>query len=168
MGFPRDVLAKTGHLERLQAAVRENRLVQGRDAERTLDLFLSLFTRGAAASLRDDNIDALAIADSVDRFQLPADTSDHVTAVVIQNLPIPNDTTSWDDVLDFKSDTRVRMFHSLLRKWIWQHAKGALSLRELAGEIEAETARFEAFMERHRDNVLLGFAKDPDSLLDQS
>ena len=137
------MVAGLGPLSRLERAAMLRRGEEG------LDLFLSLLSRGGAAALKQDNVDVVALTRSPAAFQLPAERSELVFSVVIENIPVAHESVSWEDLLAFKAEETAQVYHARLRQWIQQHANNEISVRELAGEIEAQTKEFEFFMSKH-------------------
>jgi len=72
-----------------------------------------------------------------------------VVHVVIDNLPIPDEATAWEVVLEFRDDERVREHYAALQLWIARAANGTIAPHELAGEIEASVDRFKTYMHQY-------------------
>jgi hypothetical protein len=95
--------------------------------------------RLTAAALRHFGNDATPVLSDVE--DLAGDTQQYARSelvhVVLENLPIPDDTASWDQILEFRSEQRLRRLHLRLRKWIIDRSHK--SVDRLDTDIELKT-----------------------------
>jgi hypothetical protein len=76
--------------------------------------------------------------------------------VIVSKLPQPDDSTPWDDLLEFKNDPDTRLKYTELRRWLRATASEGPTLVELQDEIEWLCAQFEDHMKRARLSVTRG------------
>ena len=115
----------------------------------------SSLARFTAATLRLGGLNAVAVVSDLDEA-VSNEGTESVVNVVIDHLPIPDDSTAWEQLLEFRQDSRVRQYHTNLRAWMVRAAAGSMSPRELAGEIEASVANFDAYMREYHIGRALG------------
>jgi hypothetical protein len=70
--------------------------------------------------------------------------------VVISNLPLPSDTTPWEQILDFKKDPDSRERLLSLRQWIRDVSTGNIQQFELEEKLEYLLEKYRAHMALHK------------------
>lgn len=81
---------------------------------------------------------------------------DQVCHIVLRSLPIPGPLTSWQDILDFRSDPCSRRLMIALRHWILATAKGQRTHLEVAQELEWLVSEYDHYMRVHRMDASIG------------
>lgn len=81
-----------------------------------------------------------------------------VREVVLKSMPIPDDQTAWQDIIEFRNDPESKRQLRELRVWTRKFAKEttATSLAELKEEIEVLLSRYERHMKLHRMKINRG------------
>jgi hypothetical protein len=81
-----------------------------------------------------------------------------VLEVIIKSMPIPDDQTAWEDIIEFRNDPESMKRLRRLRVWVRKFAKEttATSLAEMKEEIEVLLDEYEEHMKLHRMKVNKG------------
>jgi hypothetical protein len=76
-----------------------------------------------------------------------------VLEVVLKTMPIPDDQTRWEDIIEFRNDPDSMKRLRRLRVWVRKFAKStpAASLAEMKEEIEVLLDEYEEHMKLHRN-----------------
>ena len=117
------------------------------------------FVRTLCVALRDKGINVFPILET--RRQslgvFPSGTAP-VLEVILKAMPIPDDETPWEDIVEFRRDPESRKRLRALRVWLRNFAKGttATSLAEMKEEIEVHLDEYEEHMKLHRMKVNKG------------
>jgi hypothetical protein len=77
-------------------------------------------------------------------------TSTDIVQIVINALPIPDDSVSWEAIRDYRADPDSQRRFSNLRRWMRQFAAGAYTPSEAKEEIESLLNEYEAHIKRQR------------------
>ena len=72
-----------------------------------------------------------------------------VLQVTLNRMPIPNDATPWEQVIEFRSDPDSRNRVVSLRRWVRDVAKRTERPSEIAEELEDLLARYDGHMRFH-------------------
>jgi len=118
--------------------------------------------RAYSAAFRQIGINAFPILET--RRQLgdvfPSGTAP-VLEVVLKSMPIPDDETSWEDIIEFRNDPESMKRLRRLRVWVRKFAKDttATSLAEMKEEIGVILDEYEEHMKLHRMKVNKGAAE---------
>jgi hypothetical protein len=119
----------------------------------------AVFTRIYSCNLRREGFNAFPILQN--RRQIgnvfPSGT-DPVLEVVLKSMPIPDNQTPWQDIIEFRSDPESQKRLRRLRVWTRKFAKAttATSLAEMKQEIEVLLDDYEEHMKLHRMKVNKG------------
>lgn len=70
--------------------------------------------------------------------------------LVINNFPIPDDTASWEKLIDFKKDPDSRSKLLLLRNWIVDISRKNYTQSELSGHLEYLLNEYSICMKKHK------------------
>lgn len=70
--------------------------------------------------------------------------------IVLNSLPIPDDTTPWEQILEFRSDPNSRNKFLDLRNWMSEVARAELKPNEVVEKLEYLMSRYQRHMELHR------------------
>jgi hypothetical protein len=81
-----------------------------------------------------------------------------VLEAVLKSMPIPNDETPWEDIIEFRNDPDSMKRLRRLRVWTRKFAKAttATSLPEMKEEVEVLLDEYEEHMKLHRMKVNKG------------
>jgi hypothetical protein len=79
-----------------------------------------------------------------------------VVTVVLDVMPIPDDSTSWEQILEFRQDKDSRSKLIALRRWMRGVAKDSRSSTEIAEELEYLLHQYEGHMRLHRMKINAG------------
>jgi len=76
--------------------------------------------------------------------------SSSIISIVLNNMPIPDEMTSWEDIMQFRSDPNS--FHKFLdlRNWMSEVAQGQLSPIEIEQKLEYLMSQYQRHMELHK------------------
>lgn len=115
-------------------------------------LAMNIVTRLASILLRDfTNVDAHPILtdDLPSVINSQAKESD-VIQIVLNNLPVPNDSTSWEQILEYRSDVDSQHKFLDLRNWMSEVARAKLSPIEIGQKLEYLISQYQRHMELHK------------------
>lgn len=82
--------------------------------------------------------------------ELPNSNKSDVAQVVINRLPLPNNETPWEQIIDYRKDSETQKLLSSLRRWISKTAKQNLPPLEIEEEIESLINDFQEHMKLHK------------------
>lgn len=93
-----------------------------------------------------------------EKISLPSKTSDKadVVRVVLNALPIPDYKTSWEQIIEYRSDPDSLGKFLALRRWMTKTAKAQLSIIEIEEELEWLLYDYQRHLELHRLKVNVG------------
>jgi hypothetical protein len=75
---------------------------------------------------------------------------DAVVRMVIRQLPIPDDLTPWEDILEFRADPAGREAYLSLKAWINEMARSTLPPGDVADTLLLHLEQYENAMRLHR------------------
>ena len=82
--------------------------------------------------------------------ELPNSSKGDVAQLVINNLPLPNNETPWERIIDYRKDSETQRLLSSLRRWISKTSKQNLPPLEIEEEIESLINDFQEHMTFHK------------------
>ena len=82
--------------------------------------------------------------------QFPNSQKSIVSQIVINNLPLPNNETSWEQIFDYRQDSENQKSLLDLRRWIRKTSTENLSPIEIEEELEWLTNEFQRHMKLHK------------------
>ena len=82
--------------------------------------------------------------------EMPETKKADVAQIVINNLPLPDDTTSWEQIIDYRNDPGNQKNLLALRRWIRKTSTEETSKAEIAEEIEWLMNEFQNHMKVHK------------------
>lgn len=98
-----------------------------------------------------DNVNAVPLLpESQFVLNIPTSKMTDVAQVVINNLPLPDETTPWEDIIEYKKDEDVKQSLLTLRRWMRKIARENLPTHEIEEEIEWLTNEFHRHMNSHK------------------
>lgn len=83
-------------------------------------------------------------------YDLPNSNKSDVAHIVINNLPIPNNETPWEQIIDYRNDPDTQKHLASLRRWISKISKENLSSIEIEEEIRSLVDDFQNHMKFHK------------------
>jgi hypothetical protein len=109
-------------------------------------------TRGFSVMLRQENgMDAYPLlSDTILSAQESPATKNEVIQIVLNSLPIPDDTTSWEQIIEFRSDPDSWNKFIDLRNWMSEVARAELKPNEVIEKLEYLMSQYQRHMEIHR------------------
>jgi len=84
---------------------------------------------------------------------------EEVIDVVLSSFPEPDDRTSWEQILDFRSDPESRAKFLGLRSWIIDTSHGALSQQEMRDKLEWALHQYSEHLHLHRIKANTGILR---------
>ncbi len=82
--------------------------------------------------------------------KLPGTNISNVAQIVISKLPIPDGTTPWEKVVDYRNDAENQKSLLALRRWIRKTSTQNLSVNEIEEELEWLINEFQEHMKYHK------------------
>jgi len=79
-----------------------------------------------------------------------------VLQVLIRNLPIPDELSSWEELIDFRKDPETHRRFIALRNWVSDIYKSELTPSEIADKIEFLINQYQEHMQLHRIRIKPG------------
>jgi hypothetical protein len=79
-----------------------------------------------------------------------------VVGIALNALPIPNDSTPWEQVIEYRSDPDSQARFLDLRNWMSEVARGQLSLFEVEEKLEYLISQYQRHMKLHRMKTTAG------------
>lgn len=149
-----DAMARyIGEREQAGRPVMSDEVAQG-------DFIADVIARGVALVLRDrknlDAVSAIAPHPLANSLALSSAAEGNVVDAVLDGLPIPDDMTPWEAIIEFRSDTASRAALLGLRRWMRQMATGSTESRNVEQELEWLVNEYEEHMRLHRLKVNKG------------
>ena len=81
---------------------------------------------------------------------------EQILGIVIKALPTPDESTSWEQIIDFRSDENSRSKFLALRNWMNEIARSELSAIEIAEKLEYLLDQYQQHMKVHKIKTNLG------------
>ena len=123
------------------------------------DLAIAVFPRPYSIALRRGGINAFPILETYSQIAkaFPSGTAP-VLEVVLKSMPIPDDETPWEAIIEFRNDPESMKRLRRLRVWVrkFANAATATSLPEMKEEIEVLLDEYEEHMKLHLMKVNKG------------
>jgi len=82
--------------------------------------------------------------------ELPNSNKSDVIQIVIRKLPLPNNETPWEQIIDYRNDSNTQDHLLSLRSWISRISHQNLPLTEIEEELESLTNDFQKHMSFHK------------------
>lgn len=109
-------------------------------------------TRMRAAQLRESGkVDAYPIlpVDFFNNTRIEA-TKDNVIQIVLNTLPIPDDSTSWEQIIEYRNDPDSQNKFLDLRNWMTEVARAKLTPTEVEEKLEYLLSQYQRHMMLHK------------------
>lgn len=108
-------------------------------------------TRMKCIEIRElENLDALPILPIKISENKDAVDKNDVFEIVVNSLPIPNDSTPWEQILEFRANPDSYSKFLALRNWINETARGQLSPIEIEQKLEYLLDQYRQHMNLHK------------------
>jgi hypothetical protein len=120
--------------------------------------FTDIRSRLAAIQLRElEKVDAYPILRSGMNLSLEAPAQKtEVVQIVLNALPIPDDTTSWEQIIEYRSDPDSYNKFLDLRDWMNEVARADLTAIEIEQKLEHLLIQYQRHMASHKMKVNKG------------
>jgi hypothetical protein len=140
-------------MQELREAASEALSPASPSARPIFDLLARLF----AMDLRDAGRDAVAILDApvLTRKEIGMKMGE-VMQIVIKEMPQPDDSTPWEDIVEFRRDPESSRKLLGLNRWIHQFTSSKSSIREIQEELVWLLQEYEDHMRLHRMKLTKG------------
>jgi len=83
-------------------------------------------------------------------LDIPNSKVTDVAQVIINKLPLPDQTTPWESIFEYRDDTDVKQSLLSLRRWMRKIAEQNLPVHEIEEELEWLMNEFQAHMKLHK------------------
>jgi hypothetical protein len=117
-----------------------------------------------------EKTDAVSLIPCYEFSKIPTSRKSEVARVAINKLPIPDETTPWEQIMDFRNDANNQSALLNLRRWIRKISSENLSAAEIEEELEWLLNEYERNINLHRiksnTNAIEVFVKTPLELLE--
>lgn len=74
----------------------------------------------------------------------------NVLRIVIERLPIPDDSTPWEQIIDYRNDSETKSKFLALKDWMNEMVKAEMSLPEIEDKLEYLLNQYENHMKLHK------------------
>lgn len=81
---------------------------------------------------------------------IPNSNKSDVAQIIMDKLPLPNDETPWEQIIDYRNDTETQSQLLSLRRWISKISSQNLPPAEIEEEFESLTNDFQKHMNFHK------------------
>lgn len=132
-------------------------LAESEEFLETIVLMMGAMTRLNAIRLRETlDVEACPIFNRVFPIaELPRD-KDSVLRIVLNVLPMPDDSTSWEQIMEFRNDPDSQNKFLDLRNWMREIARAELTPIEMEEKLEYLLSRYRRHMELHKMKIKAG------------
>jgi hypothetical protein len=115
-------------------------------------------TRAFSIMLRYENgMDSYPIlASRIPSTQDSPVAKNEVVQIVLNSLPIPDETTPWEQILDFRNDADSRSKFIDLRNWMSEVARAELKPNEVAEKLEYLMSQYQRHIKLHKMKTNIG------------
>lgn len=97
-----------------------------------------------------EKTDAVSLIPCYDFSKIPTSRKSEVARVAINKLPIPDETTPWEQIIDFRNDPDNQSALLNLRRWIRKISSENLSAAEIEEELEWLLNQYEHNINLHK------------------
>ncbi len=124
------------------------------------DFIGDVMARAIALGLRDrkglDAVSTITPHTLVDKLVSSGLGLSGVARVILDGLPIPDESTAWEAIIEFRNDSTSMNKLLRLRRWMNQMATGSIDPRHMDGEIEWLLHEYEEHMRLHQLKINKG------------
>lgn len=120
--------------------------------ERFSELAAARLARVVSLDLSTQGLDAFPVLPSLSSFDPIAPQQRGIDAVhvVLKCLPVPSESTPWEQIIEFRNDPESRGKLFALRKWMRNISKSATSYSEITEELECLLYEYKRHLHLHR------------------
>jgi hypothetical protein len=145
-------------LTHLQNELLRRKEKKKRRTNRQKDEFLALAREAADSEARmlsilirqSCNLEAYPVASKYPTVVAPQADKSEVLEIVLHKLPMPDEQTSWEQLLEFRNDPDSRHRFLALRQWTSDIARMRLNPNEVEEKLEVLIAGYEDHMKLHK------------------
>lgn len=107
--------------------------------------------RRCSALLRSlDNLDAYPILSGLNSLEAPVAEKSDVIEIALTAIPVPEDSVSWEQIIEYRSDPDTKGKFSALRRWMSKVAREKLAPAEVEDELEALMYEYQSHIKLHK------------------
>lgn len=96
------------------------------------------------------NLEAYPVSSKYPSVLAEQAVKSEVVEIILKKLPVPNEQTSWEHLLEFRSDPDSHLKFLALREWASDIARMKLSPNEVEEKLETLIANYEDHMKLHK------------------
>jgi hypothetical protein len=112
--------------------------------------------RKLAIALRECNLDAVPVLTGLTPIALNSQVGKtDLIQVIINELPVPDELTPWEHILEFRSDPDTRRKFLALRNWVSEIARMELKPNEVKDKFESLIDEYRNHMKLHKMKTAL-------------
>jgi hypothetical protein len=129
------------------------KLVESEEFKSSMVLAFDYYTRGLSIQLRIlEGLDTYPVLlGSIPPANQPNTSSvNDVIEITLKALPVPDEDTPWESIINFRNDSMAQKKFLALRNWINEVARMKLEPKEVAIKLEALISDYRHYMEIHR------------------
>jgi hypothetical protein len=121
------------------------------------DLLSRLVSLKVRSATKSDTVSLFPVFDIVTPVLKTANESrsDNIISVVLDAMPIPDESTSWERILEFRQDADSRKKLIALRRWMRGVVKDSRSVTELTEELQHLIHEYEESLRFHKMKINL-------------
>jgi hypothetical protein len=150
------ILSISNSLEKFEAEQPDEKAIL-REVADSLELATWAQTRSAALWFRA--VDGTAVIPVIERIPQPMSNSDPgvpTVQIMIKAFPVLDDSTRWEDVIEFRSAPENRRALAALRNWANETARLRLQPHEILDKLETLLSQYQSQLELNRLKFKLG------------
>jgi hypothetical protein len=159
---PLEILSDTEQLRKFigDKAQNINKLVESEVFAKNLVIAFDFYIRGLSIQLRElHGLDAYPIISDIPLAkQQPSNTSE-IIEIVLNTLPVPDDNTPWEQIIDFRLDSQSMSKFMALKNWMNDVARMKLKPSEVAEKLEWLLEDYRQHMHTHKIKTRLATLK---------
>ena len=157
--FDKRRIVKDRHIDETQ-----NLIVQfAKNQNVSIDKLFTNLVKGDAINLREYILDfanssEISVVSSLEikdylYDDVPKSQHADVVGVLINKLPVPSLTTSWEQIIDYRNDPESKNKLASLRRWVAKISSSSYQKHEIEEEFEGLIGEFHSHMQLHRLKV---------------
>ena len=121
-------------------------------------LMFEYIARSVSLSLREEHkSDAYPVlSNAISSTIKPEGIKSEVVEIVLNTLPFPDESTSWEHILEYRSDPNSQVKFLDLRNWMNEVVRGELTPIEVEQKLEYLMSQYQRHMELHKMKINAG------------
>lgn len=109
------------------------------------------YSRAVSMQLRhEEGLDAIPVLSDITDAAGGNLNRSEVVNIVLRNLPIPSDSVSWEQIIEYRSDPDSYSKFLDLRNWMSEIARGELSATEIEEKLEYLVSQYRRHLQLHK------------------